>query len=154
MCNIYMTTESEYKLKQIFSNLKNFFVLDIDAFVRNMNVDLTKQTSIYLVNSEIEKTILAQAKLKKYQGIIYINKNLSKELHDSVKTRFKNAKDINKLVLIDNGQFPKHLDLMNIFEEVLFYERFKKNKIIECSGFAKNPDDTLSLLMEDIPGDK
>lgn len=154
MCNIYMTTESEYKLKQIFSNLKNFFVLDIDAFVRNMNVDLTKQTSIYLVNSEIEKTILAQAKLKKYQGIIYINKNLSKELHDSVKTRFKNAKDINKLVLIDNGQFPKHLDLMNIFEEVLFYERFKKNKIIECSGFTKNPDDTLSLLMEDIPGDK
>lgn len=149
-----MTTESEQKLKQIFSNLKNFFVLDIDAFVKSMNVDLTKQTSVYLVNSEIEKLILSQAKLKKYQGIIYINKNLSKKLHDSLKARFKNAKEINKIILIDNGQFPKHSDLMPIFDEVLFYERFKKNKIIECSGFEKNEDNTISLLMDDIPGDK
>lgn len=149
-----MTTEPEQKLKQIFSNLKNFFVLDIDAFVKSMNVDLTKQTSIYLVNSEIEKLILSQAKLKKYQGIIYINRNLSKNLHDSLKARFRNAKEINKIILIDNGQFPKHSDLMAVFEEVLFYERFKKNKIIECTGFEKNQDDTLSLLMDDIPGDK
>ena len=117
-----MTTEPEQKLKQIFSNLKNFFVLDIDAFVKSMNVDLTKQTSVYLVNSEIEKLILSQAKLKKYQGIIYINRNLSKNLHDSLKARFRNAKEI--------------------------------NKIIECTGFEKNQDDTLSLLMDDIPGDK
>jgi hypothetical protein len=43
---------------------------------------------------------------------------------------------------------------MPVFDEVLFYERFKKNKIIECSGFEKNEDNTLSLLMDDIPGDK
>jgi hypothetical protein len=43
---------------------------------------------------------------------------------------------------------------MNVFEEVLFYERFKKNKIIECTGFEKNSDDTFSLLMDDIPEDK
>ena len=59
MCNIYMTTESEQKLKQIFSNLKNFFFFFFDEFVKSMNVDLTKQTSVYLVNSEIEKLILS-----------------------------------------------------------------------------------------------
>lgn len=156
MCNIYITSEPEFKLKQVFSNLKNFYILDVNEFVESLNVDLTKQSGVYLVNSEIEKLILSQAKLKKYQGVIYINKNISQKLHDFLKQRFKKSKIINKLILIDNGEFPKHQELMGIFEEVLFYERFRKTKIIECQGFEAPindnivGNDNLSTLIESI----
>ena len=146
MCNIYITSEPEYKLKQIFSTLKNFFVLDVNAFVQDLNIDLTKQSGIYLVNSEIENLILSQSKLKKYQGIIYINKNININIYKYLKQRFQKFQEINKLILIDNGQFPKHKDLLTVFDEVLFYERFRKNKIIDCSNFEIKPENNLAPI--------
>jgi len=39
---------------------------------------------------------------------------------------------------------------MEIFDEVIFYERFKKNKIIEFGGFEKNQNDVVSnIIMEE-----
>lgn len=142
-----MTSETEFKLKQIYTNIKNFFILDAEAFVKNLGIDMTKPTSIFLVNDEIEKLILSYAKLKKFKGVIYINKHLSSELYFSFKKCFK--KDKVKIILIDNGQFPKHDDIMNTFDEVIFYERFKKNKIIECDGFEKNENNVVSNILMD-----
>lgn len=144
-----MSSDNESKLKQIYANIKNFFVLDVQAFVKSLNIDMNKPTSIYLVNEEIERLITSQAKLKKFKGIIYINKHLSEELYYSFKKKFS-KKDQVKIVLIDNGQFPKHQDIMDVFDEVIFYERFKKNKIVECTGFEKNENDIVNhILMED-----
>ena len=140
MINLYLSSDSEAKLKNIFCNIKNYFILDVDKFVRDMHLDLSKQSSIYLVNSEIERTILSLSSLKKYSGIIYINKNITKELHDSLKHKFSNQSDIGKIILIDNGLIPKHSELYPIFDEVIFYERFRKNKIVECQGFEPQPD--------------
>lgn len=53
MYNIYMSSVSPSKLRQIFCNIKNFFILDVQAFIRDMNLDMSKQSSIYLVNDEI-----------------------------------------------------------------------------------------------------
>ena len=147
-----MTSESENKLKQIYSNIKSFFILDVSSFIKNLGLDMSKPTSIYLANDEILKLILSSAKLKKFKGIIYINKHLSEDLYYSFKQCFS-KKDKTKIVLIDNGQFPKHLDIMNVFDEVIFYERFKKNKIIECNGFEKTTDNKLSILMEECIDD-
>lgn len=92
----------------------------------------------------------SQLKLKKYKGVIYINQHLSKELFNSFKRYFKKCGEDIKIVLIDNGQFPKHQDIMEIFDEVIFYERFKKNKIIEFGGFEKNQNDVVSnIIMEE-----
>lgn len=147
MINLYLSSDSEQKLKNIFCNIKNYFVLDVDKFVHDMHLDLSKQSSIYLVNSEIERTILSLSSLKKYAGIVYINKNITKELHDSLKNKFKNCEDIGKIILIDNGLIPKHKDLYAIFDEVIFYERFKKNKIIEYHGIEQqNEDDENSTI--------
>lgn len=41
---------------------------------------MSKPSSVFLINDEIEKTILTQSKLKKYKGIIYINKALSENI--------------------------------------------------------------------------
>ena len=126
-----MTDEPEYKLKQVFSNIKNFFIFDVSAFVTSLNLNLNKQSSIYYINTEIEKHMLNALSLKRYNGIIYINKSLSEKLYNSIKSKFKEKYDVNKIILIDDGQFPKHTDIMCIFDEVIFYNRFSKTKIIE-----------------------
>ena len=126
-----MTDEPEYKLKQVFSNIKKFFIFDVSAFVTSLNLNLNKQSSIYYINTEIEKHMLNALSLKRYNGIIYINKSLSEKLYNSIKSKFKEKYDVNKIILIDDGQFPKHTDIMYIFDEVIFYNRFSKTKIIE-----------------------
>lgn len=152
MYNIYMTSESESKLNAVYSNIKNFYVLDVQKFIKSLGLDMSKQSSIFLANDEIEKVIIAQSKLKKYKGIIYINKSLSKETYLSFKTYFSKLSDQIKFVLIDNNYLPKHEDIMTCFDQVIFYERFKKNKIIECEGFIKsdaNNKDVDTILMDE-----
>lgn len=148
MYNIYMSSDSESKLKTVYSNIKNFFILDVQAFVKSLNIDMNKPTSVYLINDEIEKLIISQAKLKKFKGIVYINKHLSEDLYYSFKQKFS-KKDSVKIILIDNGQFPKHEDIMDVFDEVIFYERFKKNKIVECNGFEKNDNNVVNHIIMD-----
>jgi len=38
---------------------------------------------------------------------------------------------------------------MSLFDEVLFYERFRKNKIVECDGFVKSNDNNISNIIMD-----
>jgi len=76
-------------------------------------------------------TICSAAKLKKYNGIIYINKNLNEEIIKNIQSKFKKVPDINKIILIDNSILPKHQDLYKLFDEIYFYERFQRNKIVD-----------------------
>ena len=91
------------------------------------------------------------SKLKKYQGIIYINKNISATLYHNLKKKFQNVPTIDKFILIDNGNASKHKDLFSVFEEVFFYERFKKNRIIEYNQGVKTEE--LKLLQNISPED-
>ena len=126
----------------MFSNIKNFYVLDVASFVKRMNLDTTKPSSIYLINEEITSLIRAQLKLKKYKGVVYINKNISDSLYYSFRHKFPVDEGV-KINLIDNGMVPKYSDIMDVFDEVVFFERFKMNKIIDCNGFDKSSDDTI-----------
>lgn len=147
--NVYVTTESENKLRMLFTNIKSFFILDVQSFVSSFKLDLSKQSNVYFINTEILNQIQYASKLKKYQGIIYINKNLDETLLFNLQNKFKKIKEINKIVLLDNGILPKHRDLHNLCEEVFFYERFYKNKIIECQGIKKDDRGKPSLIMDD-----
>ena len=137
-------------------NIKNFFIFDVQEFINNFNLDVSKPANIYLINNEITNTILSASKLKKYQGIIYINTNLTENLYYSLKKKFGNDEHIDKFVLIDNGNVAKHKELYHIFEEVFFYERFRKNKIVECNSvipkgsklMENNLDSALSEIEE------
>ena len=109
--NVYVTTESENKLRMLFTNIKSFFILDVQSFVSSFKLDLSKQSNVYFINTEILNQIQQASKLKKYQGIIYINKNLDETLLFNLQNKFKKIKEINKIVLLDNGILPKHTDL-------------------------------------------
>ena len=131
--NIYVTSEPVSKLQNLIVNIKNFYLFDVQDFISKLNLDITKPSNIYYINNEITNDILSMSKLKKYQGIIYINKNLSETLYHSLKSKFGGDPNIDKFILIDNANVAKHKDLHNVFEEVFFIERFRKTKIIECN---------------------
>lgn len=155
--NIYMTSESELKLSSIITNIKNFFVFDVQEFIKTFKLDLTKPANIYFMNNEITTQISGASKLKKYKGIIYINRNLSEQLYYSMKHKFGNDKYIDKIILIDNGMVSKHKDLHEIFGEVYFYDRFKKTKIVDCNSMIPEcskflEDVTFDMSMKPIPG--
>jgi len=38
---------------------------------------------------------------------------------------------------------------MGLFDEVIFYERFRKNKIVECDGFEKINDNINTIIMDE-----
>lgn len=141
-----MTSDSENKLRSIYSNLKSYYILDVQAFIKSLNLDISKPSSIFIINDEIQTLMTQQLNLKKYKGVIYINKQLSKELFNSFKYFFKKNNEDVKIVLIDNGQFPKHQDIMDVFDEVIFYERFRKNKIVEFNGFERNSNNVINNI--------
>lgn len=132
--NVYFTTEPLTKLQNVILNIRSFYVFDVQEFISGLNIDTTKPANVYYINNEIVSNISAAAKLKKYQGIIYINKNLSPKLYDSMRLKFGNNEYIDKFVLIDNGNIHRLKKIHNIFDEVIFYDRFKKTKIVECNS--------------------
>ena len=105
--NIYVTSEPAQKLESIIINIKNFFVFDVQEFVASFKLDTSKPSNIYFINNEIMDELNNVSKLKKYSGIIYINKNLSTSIHKSLRHVFKDNPYIDKLVLIDNMNVPK-----------------------------------------------
>lgn len=115
-----------------------------------MGIRPNTKANIYYINNKIVDDIINTSRLKKYQGIIYINKNISEVLYHNLKKKFGNVPTIDKFVLIDNGNASKHKDLFSVFEEVFFYERFKKNRIVEYTSTIKGPD-TRILNRDDSP---
>ena len=151
-CNIYITTETEPKLKQIFCNAKDFYMLDVQKLIKSMNIDIKKPSSIYLINEEIEKTIMSRAVLKRVHGIFYIVQNLNETLINTIKVRLSKLSEVNDFILIDNGYCPKHQQYAHLFNDVIFYERFRRNKIIQCAALKQIDEDKdqLTLLLEEI----
>jgi hypothetical protein len=128
MCNLYLTVESEKVLANSFTNLKSFYILNIDNILKE--IDTRKQSYKYFVNKIILDTLVEQSSLKKIKGIIYINSNLNDNIIRSLKNKIENINTIQSIVLIDNGSTLKLKELYNNFSEVLFFQRYKKIKIL------------------------
>lgn len=144
MNNIYMTQESEERLSQVFTNLKKFYVLDVGAFIREVGVDLDVPSNAYFVSTELEKVIITNMQLKKYNGVIYIHDNITGQLVESFRKRLVRTGIAGKLVFIDNAWFPSRTDIHGCFDEVLFYERFRRMKIIDSECCDIGGDDETS----------
>ena len=137
--NLYVTTESDRKLKNVFSNLNGFYIINVDSLVEMSHLDFTKNAHCFLMNSEIERLISIGAKSKRYSGIIYINSALNKNTIQSLKKSINNLEEsnIDYIVLLDSYELPKLKRFYKEFDEVIFYSGLKKTKIIQCSPLKK-----------------
>lgn len=130
MVDLYFTIEPQWKIKSIFNNNKRFFILDIQEVLDSLDLDLSKESSVFCVNDYIITKITEKSHTKGITGIIYINKNLNKEIFLNMKETFKNNPDINKFILLDNARLPRLKYMHTLFSEVVFFESFKKNKML------------------------
>jgi hypothetical protein len=130
----YITIEPYRKLRNVFTNLNTFCIIDVDTLISNSGLDINKDSHKYIINSEICRLIVTNAKSKRYTGIIYINSNLNCDVIISIK---KSLKEISKsyiedITLLDDYDVPKLKEYYKLFNEVIFFPTFKKTKIIEC----------------------
>ena len=130
----YITGESYRKLRNVFTNLNTFYIIDVDSLIEESGLNPEKATHRFIINTEIERLIASGAKSKRYTGIIYINKGLNFDIITSIK---KSLNEITKsqvedLSLLDDYDTPKFKQYYKLFDEVIFFPTFKKTKIIEC----------------------
>lgn len=130
----YITGESYRKLRNVFTNLNTFYIIDVDSLIGESGLNPEKTTHRFIINAEIERLIASGAKSKRYTGIIYINKGLNFDIITSIK---KSLNEITKsqvedLSLLDDYDTPKYKQYYKLFDEVIFFPTFKKTKIIEC----------------------
>ena len=118
-----------------------------------MGINTKNKANVYYINGRIIEDIISTSKLKKYQGIIYINKNLNSQLVQHVYKLVKRIPKIDTVVILDDDTFPKLKDLYKIVDEVLFFPSVKRVKILECKTLVpfqhhEEKSDTLAMLQE------
>lgn len=137
---LYISSESQMRLKGTFTNLSKFNIIDIDDIKDMYNLDVTKNTDAYLLNSEIIRAFEMSLKSKKYIGIIYINSKINADVVNAIKNTLRtieNGRDTD-VVLLDDYNLPKHKDISKLFDEVVYFPMFKKMKLIECKAINPN----------------
>lgn len=134
----YITVESYRKLKNVFTNLNTFYVIDIDSLLKESNLDASRPAHRFIINTEIERLISTGAKSKRYTGIIYINSNISFDVIMGIKRSLSEItkSQVEEMTLLDDYDTPKLKDYYSLFDEIIFFPTFKKTKIIECKPIS------------------
>ena len=134
----YLTIESQERIRNTFINLNKFYILDVQEVLKELNLDLSKKSNIFLVNQHLERIIATQAKSKRLEGIIYINKNMTEKLIDSLYKTVMAQEKITGIVLMDDGCFPKLQHLHKLFDITHSHiminqiDCYKRVKILDC----------------------
>jgi len=132
--NCYVTIEPCRRLKNLFSNLSSFYIIDVDTILMESGLDVNKKSHQYLINTELERLLVAGAKSKRYVGIIYINSNVGVDTIESVKTIMSETENttVDNMVILDDCDAPKLKDYYEMFDEVIFFPAIKKARVINC----------------------
>jgi hypothetical protein len=130
---LYITSESYYRIKNGFTNINAFAIVDVDLIISKLNLDMTKTYNIFLVNSEIKQLLYQYSNCKKYRGIIYIVNDINKDVIDNINNMIDDEEcNITDLILLDDYDSPKLKIIYPYFSEIMYFSTFKKIKIIEC----------------------
>lgn len=131
---MYVTAEPVRKLKGAFTNMNTFYVIDVDDLVARSGLDVGKESHRFLINKEIEGLIVAGAKSKRYNGIMYINSNIGRDVIDGIRKSIGEITNsrVDGIALLDDYDTPKMKRYYGLFDEVIFFTTFRKMKIIEC----------------------
>lgn len=130
----YVSGEPYERLKNEVSNLNSYKIIDVDYIVETCGLDPDNDVHGYIITSEIKKMIADGFKSKRCHGIVYINTRLNAGLVYSLKNALLqlNGCDIVDISLFDDKQVPKFEYLYKLFDEIVFYNKCKRIKLIEC----------------------
>lgn len=132
----YVSGEPYRRLKNAFTNLNSFKIIDVDWLVENSGLNPNDSVDGYLLAVEIRKLIEDAVKCKRCTGIIYINQQLSTNLVYSLKNVIIDIMggDVMDVILLDDYDVPKHKEIYRLFDEIVYYPTHKKTKIVEAKA--------------------
>ena len=128
MCNLYITQESDKTLSDSFTNIKSFFILDVEDIISEINPRTSSYR--YFCNKIIEDLLKEKSESKKIKGIIYRHKNLNETLILALKNKIETIPTIESLIIIDNSISLKLKRFYGLVDEVFFFQKWKKLKIL------------------------
>lgn len=133
--NCYITIEPCVKLKNLFSNLSAFYIVDVDSILKESGLDINKKAHQFLINSELKRLLTIGARGKRYRGLIYINSKINMDVINSVRDVIMNVENstIENFDILDDCDVPKLKDYYELFDEVIFFPTNKKPKFVKCS---------------------
>lgn len=134
----YITGESHRKLKNAFSNLNTFYIIDVDTLILESKLNPENTSHKFIINSEIERLIASGAKSKRCTGIIYINSSINCDIISNIRKSIGSITNsqVDELTLLDDYDTPKLKQYYKLFDEVIFFPTLKKTKIIECKPIS------------------
>ena len=132
--NCYITIEPCRRLKNLFSNLSSFYIIDVDTILLESGLDINKKSHQYLINTELERLLVSGAKSKRYLGVIYINRNINVDVINAVKSSVMDLENtmVDNMVILDDCDAPKLRNYYELFDEVIFFPVIRKPRIINC----------------------
>ncbi|MBS7364395.1 MAG: hypothetical protein KIH03_11370 [Paludibacteraceae bacterium] len=121
-------------MKNLFSNLSSFYIIDVDTILLESGLDVNKKSHQFLINTELERLLVNGAKSKRYMGLIYINSNINFDVIEGVKSAVMDLENstIENMVILDDCDAPKLKDYYEMFDEVIFFPVIKKARVINC----------------------
>lgn len=133
--NLYFTIEPQAKIKSVLANVKSFYIIDMDEIRKENGIKSSqalRPADKFFINSIIVERINVAARQKQIQGIVYINNQITPDILSGFKKITDSLGMNSKFVLLDDGRIPKCRMIHGLFEEVLFFERFRKLRITEA----------------------
>jgi hypothetical protein len=135
---LYVTVENYEKVKTSFLNLRSFSIINVQEIMDNFGYtyETLDEYSQFIVNDEIRSIMNESISKKKFFNIIYINTELSVDTIENLKDFAKESNKIDKFIFIDDGI--SHKDLYPLFDEIIFFPKCKRTRIVQCKSI-KNP---------------
>lgn len=131
---LYMTIEPLNILRHVFTNLRSFEIIDVDFIINDIGLDVTKERNAFIVNNEIVDLLKNYSRSRRTSGIIYVNRNLNCDVINGIRDTLSGYDKslVDELILMDNKDVPRISELYPCVDEVLYFNAFKKVRIIEC----------------------
>jgi len=138
--NFYITTEDEEILRKHFLNMRFYALISIPDIITSLGktYETLSEYDEFIVNSTIINQIEIFIKKKQYYSIIYYNPYINYNVIKNLYEYLSDNPNILKIALLDYKYNPKHEDLWQYFEEIVFFPSIKRKKILECE-IIKNP---------------
>ena len=147
----YVSGETYTRIHNDISNLSSYKIIDVDNILEECGLDPNNDVHGYIINTEIKRMINEGMRNKKYAGIIYLNSRLDIGLVYSLKKTLLDITgcDIIDTILFDDRDVPKYKHLYKLFDEVIFYTRCKKTRLIECKPIFINDNSHKTEIVEE-----
>ena len=132
---IYITRFNAKTLGKSFMNIKSLRFIDVTKILEEYESYKDDEFISYVISKSIKDMLLAALRIKRYNGVVYSNPNLTDEIVQNIR---KIVPDEHDFIFIDKDE--NNMDEVGErnFEKILFFPTGSRKRILHCEPIT-NP---------------